>query len=351
MAELGVWTRAQVEDAKIEAVVSRSLHAPLSAALLARRLRNVHPASARIHSTLDPGLQRTLEERVTSYFSDLPPRTSAALLVVDNATMEARAYVGSVAFGDKARHGDVDMVQAWRSPGSTLKPFLYGMALDDGLIHSESLLVDAPQSFDGYRPGNFGGAFNGPVGAAQALRLSLNIPAVDLLDRVGPARFSARLDNAGISLKFPRGAQPTLSLLLGGPGARPADLVGAFASPNRHGTAGQVRWCVQRPGRRGAGAAAVAEHSRRRPARARRPGALFGAAGQRRHLAEVPARCETEPVADPWRHGCAARGPGGRLCIAQPRRHRRARPLHARRRAHRPARHVARPRVARAHDG
>src|SRR3546814_480045 len=134
--------------------------------------------------------------------------------------MEARAYVGSVAFGDKARHGDVDMVQAWRSPGSTLKPFLYGMALDDGLIHSESLLVDAPQSFDGYRPGNFGGAFNGPVGAAQALRLSLNIPAVDLLDRVGPARFSARLDNAGISLKFPRGAKPNLSLILGGTGAR-----------------------------------------------------------------------------------------------------------------------------------
>src|SRR3546814_3208799 len=105
MAELGVWTRAQVEDAKIEAVVSRSLHAPLSAALLARRLRNVHPASARIHSTLDPGLPRTLEERVPSYFSDLPPRTSAALLVVANATMEARAYVGSVALGDKERHG------------------------------------------------------------------------------------------------------------------------------------------------------------------------------------------------------------------------------------------------------
>src|SRR3546814_11917852 len=74
---------------------------------------------------------RPVEGRVTADFSDLPPRTSAALLVVDNATMEARAYVGSVAFGDKARHGDVDMVQAWRSPGSTLKPFLYGMALDD----------------------------------------------------------------------------------------------------------------------------------------------------------------------------------------------------------------------------
>jgi penicillin-binding protein 1C len=63
-----------------------------------------------------------------------------------------------------------------------LKPFLYGLALDDGLIHSESLLVDAPQSFGDYRPGNFDMAFNGPVGAAEALRLSLNVPAVDLLD-------------------------------------------------------------------------------------------------------------------------------------------------------------------------
>src|SRR5690606_11624716 len=134
MAELGVWTRAEVDDAKIERVVSRSLRAPMSAALLAQRLRTAHPASTRIASTLDASLQRMLEERVASYFSNLPPRTSAALLVVDNATMEARAYVGSVEFGDKARLGDVDMVQAWRSPGSTLKPFLYGMALDDGLI-------------------------------------------------------------------------------------------------------------------------------------------------------------------------------------------------------------------------
>ena len=247
MAELGIWTPAQVRDAKVESVVSRTLQAPLTAALLAQRLRSAHPASARIRSTLDPGLQRTLEERVAAYFSDLPPRTSAALLVVDNATMEARAYVGSVAFGDKARLGDVDMVQAWRSPGSTLKPFLYGMALDDGLIHSESLLVDAPQSFGGYRPGNFDAAFNGPVGAAEALRLSLNIPAVDLLDRVGPARFSARLDNAGVSLRYPRGARPNLSVILGGTGARLEDLVGAYAALNRAGAAGRVRYTPSDP--------------------------------------------------------------------------------------------------------
>ncbi|WP_161988784.1 penicillin-binding protein 1C, partial [Xanthomonas perforans] len=233
MVELGVWSRAQVDDARIEPVVTRSLKPPLHAALLAQRLHSAQPRAARIATTLDVELQRTLEERVSTYFSQLPERTSAALLVVDNATMEARAYVGSASFGDRKRLGHVDMVQAWRSPGSTLKPFLYGMALDDGLIHSESLLVDAPQSFGDYRPGNFDAAFNGPVSAATALRLSLNVPAVDLLDRIGPARFAARLSNAGIALHFPSGSTPSLALILGGTGAQLQELVGAFAALNR----------------------------------------------------------------------------------------------------------------------
>lgn len=247
MVALGVWSREQVDDARIEPVVARSLKPPLRAALLAQRLRSQHRRLARITTTIDPELQRTLEDRVTSYFSQLPERTSAALLVVDNATMEARAYIGSVAFSDRKRLGYVDMVSAWRSPGSTLKPFLYGMALDDGLIHSESLLVDAPQSFGDYRPGNFDEAFNGPIGAAEALRLSLNVPAVDLLDRVGPARFAARLANAGINLRFPRGSQPNLALILGGTGARLEDLVGAYAALNRGGIAGHVRYRREDP--------------------------------------------------------------------------------------------------------
>ncbi|MFA1289738.1 penicillin-binding protein 1C [Xanthomonas axonopodis pv. nakataecorchori] len=242
MVELGVWSRAQVDDARIEPVVTRSLKPPLHAALLAQRLHSAQPRAARIVTTLDVELQRTLEERVSTYFSQLPERTSAALLVVDNATMEARAYVGSASFGDRKRLGHVDMVQAWRSPGSTLKPFLYGMALDDGLIHSESLLVDAPQSFGDYRPGNFDAAFNGPVSAATALRLSLNVPAVDLLDRIGPARFAARLSNAGIALHFPSGSTPSLALILGGTGAQLQELVGAFAALNRGGIAGRVRY-------------------------------------------------------------------------------------------------------------
>lgn len=243
MADLGVWTRADVADARIESVITRRLQPPLSAALLAERLREADASHRqRIVTTIDANLQRTLESRVSAYFARLPERTSAALLVVDNATLEARAYVGSVAFGDVPRLGHVDMVRAWRSPGSTLKPFLYGLALDDGLIHSESLLIDAPQSFGDYRPANFDTAFNGPVGAAEALRLSLNVPAVDLLDRIDPVRFAARLANAGIVLKLPRGAVPNLSIILGGTGARLEDLVGAYAALNRNGIAGRVRY-------------------------------------------------------------------------------------------------------------
>src|SRR5690606_23766769 len=90
-------------------------------------------------------------------------------------------------------------------------------------------------------------AFNGPVGAATALRLSLNVPAVDLLDRVGPSRFAARLGNAGIKLRFPHGVQPNLALILGGTGARLEDLVGAFAALNREGIAGRVRYTADDP--------------------------------------------------------------------------------------------------------
>ena len=247
MQALGRWTPQQVEDAKLEPVVARSLRVPQHAALLAQRLRQQHPRARRLVTTVDANLQRALEERVGAYFASLPPRTSAALLVVDNASLATLAYIGSAAFGDDQRLGHVDMVRAWRSPGSTLKPFLYGMALDQGLIHSESLLVDAPQDFGGYRPGNFGEAFNGPVGAAAALRLSLNVPAVDLLDRVGPARFAARLEHAGLPLRFPRGTRPGLPLVLGGTSARLEDLVGAYVALQRGGVAGQVRYLEDDP--------------------------------------------------------------------------------------------------------
>jgi penicillin-binding protein 1C len=247
MAALARWSADTIADARIETVSARTLDPPLSAALLAERLRSEKAGERVVATTIDRELQAAMEARVGNYLARLPERTSAALLLVDNVTLDTLAYVGSGAFGDAARLGHVDMVRAPRSPGSTLKPFLYALALDDGLIHSESLLVDAPQSFGSYRPGNFDLAFNGPVSAAQALRLSLNVPAVDLLDRVGPARFAARLANAGLELEWPRGAQPNLAMILGGTGARLEELVGAYVAFNRGGVAAHVRLTPDAP--------------------------------------------------------------------------------------------------------
>ena len=245
MRDLGVWSAAQVSDAEIEPVVARSLRTPLSAALLAERLRKQYPRERRITSTIDANLQRAAEDRVSNYLSRLPAHSTAALMVVDNATLETRVYVGTSDFADPQRHGYIDMVRAARSPGSTLKPFLYGLALDDGLITSQSLLVDAPQDFGGYQPGNFDEAFSGPVSAAEALQRSLNVPAVDVLDRVGPTRFVARLANGGIDLGLPAGAQPNLSIILGGAATRLEDLVGAYTAFANAGMAGTPRYTPQ----------------------------------------------------------------------------------------------------------
>lgn len=247
LAEFGDWPTSVIAEAADENVVARQLRQPLHAALLAERLRRAHPDARSIVTTIDADLQRATEERLRLWIERLPDKTSAAALIVDNATLEARAYVGSAQFGDESRLGHVDMISAPRSPGSTLKPFLYGLALDDGLIHSESLLLDVPQDFSGYRPANFGDSFNGPVAVADALRLSLNVPAVDLIERVTPNRFVARLRNAGVELELPRGAKPNLTMILGGTATRMDQLVGAYTALARGGVSGSVRWTQDQP--------------------------------------------------------------------------------------------------------
>jgi len=242
MRDLGVWTAARVADARLESVYAKRLRVPMLAPLFAQRLHAANPDADQIQTGIDTRWQQMAEARVANHIKRFAPATSAAVLIVDNETMLARAYVGSAVFGEAKSYGHIDMVQAYRSPGSTLKPTLYALALDAGLIHSESLLLDAPQDFAGYRPANFSESFNGPVAAASALRLSLNIPAVDLLDRIGPGKFYAALDHAGLKLQLPTGAEPNLSLILGGAGARLEDLVGMHAALARSGLAARVRW-------------------------------------------------------------------------------------------------------------
>lgn len=232
-----IWDTEILAQAQAENVAARSLQVPLRAALAAEYLRQTHPTRRRIQSTLDADLQTLLESRVADWVSRLPPRTSAAVIVAETRSMEVRAWVGAARFGDEESFGHIDMARAWRSPGSTLKPFLYGLALDAGLIHSASLLVDAPQEFDGYRPGNFDRRFRGPVTAHDALQQSLNIPSVALLHHYGPGRFASRMAHAGTPLRLPRGAEPNLAMILGGTEARLEDLVAAYGALQRGGLA------------------------------------------------------------------------------------------------------------------
>lgn len=245
MQTLGVWTAADVADAKLERVFAPPLRArwlaPLAAERLRQQARREGQASAVIQTTLDAGLQARLEQLLTDRLNTLPDANSMAALVVDNRTLEVRGYAGSADFNDARRGAHVDMVRAHRSPGSTLKPFLYAMALDEGLIHSESLLIDAPQNFGGYAPGNFQADFSGPVSVSEALQRSLNVPAVDLLERLGPERFAGRLRHAGLRLRMPANAAPNLSLILGGGSTSLEELVGAYTALARGGLAARPR--------------------------------------------------------------------------------------------------------------
>jgi penicillin-binding protein 1C len=257
METLRAWDAATVADAKLERVFAPPLRARWLGPLAAERLRRESLAAVKhrtgaaaastIRSTLDASVQLRLEQVLLDRLASLPEHVSIAALVVDNDDLSVRGYAGSADFTDSTRAAHVDMVRAVRSPGSTLKPFLYAMALDDGLVHSESLLIDAPQNFGGYAPGNFESAFSGPVSLSDALQRSLNVPAVDLLDRIGAARFAAQLRNAGVKLRIPDGSAPNLSLILGGGGTTLEELVGAYAALARDGIAGVVRLTPNAP--------------------------------------------------------------------------------------------------------
>ncbi len=240
LAEYQVWPQAAVDEALEEPLLLAPRLEPSLAPLLARRL-NRSDSPALIRTNLDASLQRRLEDLLLGWRARLPERTSAAILVVETQTMAVRAYLGSVDINDPRRFGHVDMISALRSPGSTLKPFLYGMALDEGLIHSESLLQDVPRRYGDYRPGNFSAGFSGAVSASSALAMSLNLPAVQLLEAYGPKRFAAQMRNAGVPLALPALAEPNLALILGGTGSRLEELVGGYAAFAREGMSARPR--------------------------------------------------------------------------------------------------------------
>ncbi|MGY4437105.1 penicillin-binding protein 1C [Bradyrhizobium sp. F1.13.1] len=194
-----------------------------------------------IKLTLDASLQKMLEPLARDRAVALGPNISVGIIVVDNDSGDVLARVGSSDYFDESRAGQVDMTRAIRSPGSTLKPFIYGLAFEDGFVHPDSLIDDRPVRFGSYAPENFDMTFQGTVPVKKALQLSLNVPAIVLLDRVGASRLASRLRQAGGNLVLPKDEAPGLAMGLGGVGVTLQDLAQLYAGFARLGTTKPLR--------------------------------------------------------------------------------------------------------------
>ena len=203
-------------------------------------IANVKDADV-IRLTLDGSLQKVLEALARDRAAALGPNISVAIVAVDNESGDVLARIGSPDYFDDRRAGQVDMTRAVRSPGSTLKPFIYGLAFEDGFVHPESLIDDRPIRFGSYAPENFDMTFQGTVPVRKALQLSLNVPAIALLDRVGASRLSSRLKQAGANLVLPKDEAPGLAMGLGGVGVTLQDLVQLYSGLARLGTTRPLR--------------------------------------------------------------------------------------------------------------
>lgn len=229
----GVIKRAEATFAMAQPVPHKRREFPSLAAHLSERLLAETVASASdLTTTIDKDIQEAAETITRRHAIALGEKISIAAIIVNHRTGEVLAHVGSAGYFDESRLGAIDMTAAIRSPGSALKPFIYGLAFEEGLAHPETLIEDRPARFDSYAPTNFDSAFHGTVTIRQALQLSLNVPAVKVLYEVGPARLSARFRDAGMPFTVPR----NLTVALGGIGLTLENLTTLYAALARGGS-------------------------------------------------------------------------------------------------------------------
>jgi penicillin-binding protein 1C len=232
----GLLPASDIEHAKREPVPIARVPMPMLAPIAAEEAVVRAPDQRIQQLTIDAVWQKSLEDLARSRARALGPNISVAILAVDHATGEILAKVASADYFDQRRAGHVDMTRALRSPGSTLKPFIYGIGFEDGLIHPETLIDDRPARYGSYAPENFDLSFQGTVPVRKALQLSLNVPAIAVLDRIGASRLTARLAQAGGSLVLPDHEVPGLAMGLGGVGITLTDLVTLYGGLPRGGT-------------------------------------------------------------------------------------------------------------------
>lgn len=248
MVQDGLVSAADAAQAETAAVPAMRRPMPMLAPHAADQAVATMKDAPTVRLRLDAGIQRALEALARDRAAALGSNISIGMLAVDNASGDVLAHVGSPDYFDDRRAGQVDMTRAVRSPGSTLKPFIYGLAFEDGFVHPDSLIDDRPIRYGSYAPENFDMSYQGTVPVRRALQLSLNVPAIALLDRVGPSRLSARLTQAGARLVLPKDEPPGLAMGLGGVGVTLHDLVQLYAGLARQGSAKPLREIIQDDG-------------------------------------------------------------------------------------------------------
>lgn len=240
--ELGVISTAEAEHARQEPIPTSRRPFPMLAPHLAEAEVARDEATSVHRLTLDRDVQAALEPLLADHTRMLGARLSAAMLVADHTTGEVIAHLGSASYLDADRFGAIDMVEAVRSPGSTLKPLIYGLGFEQGIIHPETLIEDRPARFGSYAPENFDEDFHGTVTVREALGQSLNIPAVKVLSAVGPGRLAGRFKRAGIGHVLPPATEPSLAIALGGIGMRLKDIAELYAGLARGGEPITLDW-------------------------------------------------------------------------------------------------------------
>ncbi len=228
---------SQMREAMREKIHGRRFSMPFEIPHLSTELFARHPHLDTIRTTIDLGTQR-LAERISGTVAERLRKigiSNCAVVVVENSSGNVLAMVGSGDFDDENSQGQVNGAMAPRSPGSALKPFVYALALDDGLISPRTILPDLPVDFSGYSPENYEGTFNGYVTAEQALIKSLNVPAVNLSAKMKTYGLYEFLKEAGVStLQRPRDHYG-LSLVLGGGEVTLLDLTNTYSGLARGG--------------------------------------------------------------------------------------------------------------------
>jgi penicillin-binding protein 1C len=220
---LNAWTKEHAVPPEAHAAAARPMllkgtaQLPFEAPHLANAVLARRAPGAQVRTSIDLPLQQLLERVVEKYIDGVRDLgvTNAAALLVDSRSMTARAVIGSADFHNADIAGQVNGVTAKRSPGSALKPFIYALAMDQGLIHTDTVLKDAPTSFGIYSPENFDGRFVGPVTAHDALIASRNVPAVALSARLSQPGLHQFLKSGGVS-RMASERHYGLALALGG---------------------------------------------------------------------------------------------------------------------------------------